>query len=143
MEESKKKPIMIAIIVVCLILAAAIALKTGTGDSSGVEGLKRGEMIWAKCSNPDCGAEYQIDKKDYFEYVQEHQDPMAQYAPPLVCKECGEESLYRAVKCPKCEIVFFRGAVTNDFADRCPECGYSQTEEGRKKAAGPTVDNKQ
>ena len=143
MEESKKKPIMIAVVVACLILAGIITFATKSGSSGGFDSIKRGEMIWVKCSNPDCGAEYQIDNKDYLEYIKEHSSPMSLVAAPLVCKECGQESVYKAVKCAKCGLVFFSGTVPNDFADRCPECSYSQTEEGRKKAAGPAVDNKQ
>ncbi|MHC4684655.1 MAG: hypothetical protein ACYTEW_10145, partial [Planctomycetota bacterium] len=62
-------------------------------------------------------------------------DPMAMVAPPVVCESCGSESVYRAEKCqnPDCAIVFFRGSVPNDFADRCPECGRSGTEESRKR----------
>ncbi len=62
-------------------------------------------------------------------------DPMAMVAPPVVCKKCGEQSVFRAEKCqnPDCGIVFLRGSVPGDFADRCPECGRSETEESRKR----------
>ena len=133
MEDSTKKTVMIGIIVVCLVLAVVIWRKTSSSGSSGIESIKRGQLIWVKCKNPDCGVEYQIEKRDYYEYLQEHQDPMSMSAPVLVCKECGKESVYRAVKCPECEVVFFYGSVPNDFGDRCPKCGYSQTEENRKK----------
>lgn len=98
-------------------------------------GLESIEMLWVKCNNPDCEAEYQTSKRGYFEYAQKHIDPMAMVAPPAVCKKCGKESIYRAEKCgnPDCGLVFFRGTVPNDFADRCPECGYSETEEIRKR----------
>ncbi len=131
MEDSKKKPIMIAIIVACIALAGVITYVSSSGGGSGIEAVERGEMMWVKCSNPDCAAEYQIDKKDYFMYIQEHQKGVA--IPPLVCKECGEESIYRAIKCQKCGIIFFYGAVRDDLVDRCPECGYSPTEEIAKK----------
>ena len=136
MEESKKKPIMIGVIVVCLALALLITFGR-RGGGGGIKDISPEEMMWVKCNNPDCKAEYQMGKQAYFKYVEEHMDPMAMVAPPVACKECGKESVYRAEKCqnPDCGIVFFRGSVPNDFADRCPECGRSETEESRKRRA--------
>ena len=126
MEDSKKKPIMIGVVVACLVLAGLITYTSRSGKT-GLEAMKSGEMIWVKCSNPDCGAEYQVDKKDYLEHLQKRQ--------PLTCKECGQDSLSRAVKCEKCGLVFFMGASGfDDFQDRCPECGYSKIEEDRERA---------
>ena len=107
-------------------------LAPGSGDT--IDSIPDEEMIWVKCNNPACKAEYQTSKKGYFKYVEEHANPMAPTPPPLVCEKCGEQSVYRAEKCmnPDCGIVFLRGAVPNDFPDRCPECGYSTTEETRK-----------
>ena len=135
MEDSKKKPIMIGVIVACLVLAGIITYATRSKEEGGIASLKRGqEMFLIKCRNPDCEHEWQMDMKDYFVYMKEHQDPMSMTAPAIVCPECGEESGYRAVKCEKCGLVFERGTVPNDFVDRCPECKYSKTEESRKKA---------
>jgi len=134
MEASKKKPIMIGVIVACLALAGIITYTTRSRETGGIGSLKRGKMTWLKCRNPGCEHEHQMDLKDYFIYMQEHQDPMSMMAPAIVCPECGEESVYRAEKCEKCGLVFERGAVPNDFADRCPECKHSKTEEARKKA---------
>ena len=135
MEESKKKPIMIAVIVMCLALAGAITYITNTRSSGTVESLKRGQLTWLKCRNPDCGYEYQMDLKDYFIYVRDHQEPMSLTAPAIVCPKCGEKSVYKAEKCEKCGLVFELGSVPPpDFADRCPECGYSKTEAKRKES---------
>lgn len=134
MEDSKKKPIMIGVVIGCLALAVVITYVTRSGESGGIESLKRGRMTWLKCRNPGCEHEYQMDLKDYFIYMQEHQDPMSMAAPAIVCPGCKEESIYRSEKCEKCGLVFERGAVPNDFADRCPECKHSKTEEARKKA---------
>ena len=91
-------------------------------------------MIWAKCR--ECGAEYETSKRDYYEYLERRnlENPNLAETPGLVCKECGKESIYRAVKCPKCGHVFFRGTSGEDRPDRCPECGHSQTEENKEKA---------
>lgn len=135
MEESKKKPIMIIVIVLCLGAAGAIFWGTGGGSGDTIDSISDEEMIWAKCNNPACKAEYQTSKKGYFKYVSDHANPMAPTAPPMVCEKCGEQSVFRAEKCmnPDCGIVFLRGTVPNDFADRCPECKRSETEEIRKK----------
>jgi hypothetical protein len=135
MEDSKKKPIMIGVIVVCLAAAGLIFYSTQSGGGGGINDIPDDKMTWVKCNNPDCKAEYQISEKEYFKSIEERLDPMAMSAPPLVCKECGKDSVYRAEKCtnPDCGVVFFRGAVPNDFADRCPECKRSETEEIRKR----------
>ena len=132
MEESKKKPIMIGVIVGCLVLAGVITVMTRSGGSGSTVQFE-GQPMWVKCNNPDCGVEYEMDMKEYFDYIQEHM--RGPVTPLLPCKQCGEESVYRAVKCPKCEHVFLYGAASDagDFFDRCPECGYSETEETRKQ----------
>ena len=135
MEDSKRKSIMIGVIVTCLVLAGIITYATRSKRAGSIESIKPGQMIWVKCRNPDCETEYQMDKKVYFKTLQEIRDPMMMTAPGLACKECGEESVYRAVKCAKCGLMFERGTVGGDFADRCPECAHSTIEETRKEAA--------
>jgi ribosomal protein L40E len=135
MEEGKKKMIMIVVIVACIAAAVIITVATHSGSSGGIESIKRGTaMYWVKCRNPKCENTWQMDKRDYFDYLEKHR--VAMTAPPIVCPKCGEESGYRAEKCGKCEFVFERGSVPNDVQDRCPKCGYSASEELRKKARG-------
>ncbi len=100
----------------------------------GIESIANSEMIWVKCNNPACKAAYQMGKRDYFKYIEEHAIPLSPSAPALFCTKCGKESIYRAEKCgnPDCGIAFFRGSIPNDFADRCPDCKRSETEEKRK-----------
>lgn len=102
--------------------------------ASGIEQLKRGVLYWVKCTNSECGHEWQMDRKDYFIYLRDHQDPMVLAAPAIECPKCGEASGYRAEKCEKCGTMFLRGSVPHDFADRCPECGHSRTEVLRREA---------
>ncbi len=101
---------------------------------SGIEEIPSSDMVWVKCLDLNCGAEYQMRKRDYFQYLVNHQDPMSIMAPAIICNKCGSESVYRAEKCAKCGLVFRRSSIPHDFADRCPECGYSTTEDMRKKA---------
>jgi len=153
MTSDKKKVAMLVIIVVCFALAGGITIYRDfkkKSVASGIETINPKEMIWVKCDNAECEAEYQTGKRDYFEYLEAHRptaeqfvammtDPNIKTATPLLCKECGQKSVYRAEKCDKCGLVFFRGTIRHDFADRCPGCGHSTTEEKRKAARrGPT-----
>ena len=115
----------------CLIAAGAIAVVNSSGRKSdkGIDHYK-GQRVWVKCKN--CGAEYQMNKAEHYSLIEEKQTGMS--IPPLTCKECGKDAIYKAVKCKKCEKVFFGGAVPNDYTDRCPDCGYSCIEQGRKTA---------
>jgi len=131
MEDSKKKPVMIGIVVACLVLAAVITYMSQSESSTGIESIDPGRMTWLKCTNPDCGAEYEVSLRSYLTFVEENIQGMS--APPMVCEQCGEESVYRAVKCEKCGLVFLRDSVPNDFSDRCPECGFSKIEDKRKQ----------
>ena len=133
-----KNTVYIIVIVACLLLAGIIGYKYSfsSGSDGGIESIPADSMIWVKCRNPACKAEYQMSERDFLEYQRENFDPLARVAPPLVCKECNEKSIYEAVKCanPSCGIVFERDSVPNDFSDRCPKCGFSKMEDDRKRA---------
>jgi len=138
MEDSKKKPIMIGVIIVCFAVAGLVFFMKGSGGSGGINSIPESNMTWVKCSNPSCKAEYEMGERAYFTAVKERANPMARASspPPLVCEKCGKDSLFRAEKCanPSCGIVFIQGiAGQNDHADRCPECGQSKIEEIRKR----------
>ena len=131
----KKKPIMIGIIVLCFVLAVAITIMTRSSGEEGIlEAIDPGLMIWVKCRNPDCGAVYEISLKEHAIFIRENRDPETGATPGMVCKECGDETVYRIEKCPKCGAAFERGSVPEDFSDRCPECGYSAEETKRKES---------
>ena len=135
MEDSKKKPIMIGVIVFCLIVAGLITFARRGGGSGGIEDIPDDKMTWVKCNNPSCKAEYEMSEKQFHLQMKERFAPMARTTPPLTCEKCGKDSLFRACKCenPSCGAVFFRDSVPNDLFDRCPECKQSATEESRKK----------
>ena len=124
MELGKKKTIMIAIVVVCLVLAAVIAISTRSEDT-GIKYLE-GKQQWLKCTNPDCGAEYSMPAKEYHKWRQENYNPGTLQVPGMECEECGEESVFAAAKCDKCGHVFFKSGAGRDYNDRCPECGTSR-----------------
>ena len=138
----KKKPIMIGIIVLCFVLAVAITIMTRSSGEEGIlEAIDPGLMIWVKCRNPDCGAVYEISLKEHAIFTSQNRDPETGIVPGMVCKECGDETVYRIEKCPKCGAAFERGSVPEDFSDRCPECGYS-AEEARRKASRRRIRNR-
>jgi predicted RNA-binding Zn-ribbon protein involved in translation (DUF1610 family) len=133
MDESKKKPLMIGIIVVCLVAAGAIFWFTRSGGGGSIDDIPDDEMTWVICLNKSCNATYQIPLKQYYKTISEATvNPMGP-PPALTCKECGKAMVYKAEKCqnPACGIVFRSGSVPNDFQDRCPKCGKSATEELR------------
>ena len=135
MEESKKKPIMIGVIVVCLVVAGLFTYAR-RGGGGGIDSIPESNMTWVKCSNPSCKAEYEMGQKAFYKGQQERLNPMARTTPPLTCEKCSKDSLFQAVKCanPACGMVFIRSiAGANDHFDRCPKCGQSETEEIRKR----------
>lgn len=126
MEQSRKKLIMISVIVVCVALAAAITYRTCHGRSGTLDDIPESEMIWVKGANKNCGAEYQMSKKEYFKDIEEHMDPMVMTAPPLICKKCGEPSIYRAEKCEKCGKVFSGGVLLTILQTAAPNAGIAK-----------------
>ncbi|MFA5251104.1 MAG: hypothetical protein WC454_00765 [Phycisphaerae bacterium] len=135
MEESKKKIIMIGIIVACIVAAIVITVATqSSGD--GVDSLRRGQaMVWIKCRSPKCENTWQMDKKDYFEYLEKNRSGMT--VPGIACPKCNEVSGYRAEKCAKCDTIFER-VTGSSVIDKCPKCGYSKLEDMTNKARGNT-----
>ena len=141
MEDSRKKPIMIAVIVVCLGVAGAVTYLRSGGSGGGIESIPDAVKTWVKCNNPECKTEYEMSEKEYFKEIQQRLNPAAMLSTPaLVCQKCGKQSVFKAYKCgnPSCNTVFFANSVPNDFPDRCPVCKRSETEEIRKarKAGG-------
>lgn len=132
MAENMKKPILIAIVVLCIVAGGAVTLVSRSGRS-GIPKSFATEMTWVKCRNPQCGTEYQITKKEYFLYVEKNQDWRSAGAPALTCQKCGEPGIYRAVKCESCGLVFEMGSVPLDYQDRCPECKFSKLEQNKKQ----------
>jgi len=126
-----KKKILLIALACCLLLVVGIIWVTSSENLTGIPDLK-GEMTWVKCSNPDCGISYEMPLRDYYQLVDKKQKEAG--GMNIVCKKCGKESLFKAVKCEKCQVVFFYvfGSV-EDYADRCPECGFSKLEDASKK----------
>lgn len=139
---NKKKRIQVAIIVVCLSATIMVIAYHLTGGPIG-DTWEKGDVWLLLCRK--CRESWQMRRRDYFKYLAKHEDPNLLLPPGVVCPDCGEDGGYRAEKCGKCELIFIRGTAQNDFADRCPECGYSKTERLRKEArkqVGKSTDNR-
>jgi hypothetical protein len=128
-----------------LFLAAWDLAANGKGVSEeterryGVESIPLHRKTWVMCRNSDCEHKRHMPLREYYmaieAYVKEHPEAMmASAAPGLPCEKCGEQSAYKAVKCPNCALVFETGWKRGDFEDRCPNCGRSQIEVDRKRA---------
>ena len=129
---------MIGLIVGSLVLAGAITLWTSGSGSEGLKGIPEDEMQWVTCRNKDCGTNYEMQKRKYYgqlDEIQKQSKEMLLLTPPLICEKCGKESLYKAFKCLKCELVFEGPIKRGDYEDRCPKCAYSDSERRRKEKA--------
>jgi hypothetical protein len=139
MDESKK-PILIGVIVACFVGAGGITVLTRQKGSGGINTIPADAITWVKCRKPGCEAEYDISTREYYSALEarREENPTMLMEPTLICRECNDESLYRAAKCTKCGLVFEVGWKRGDFEDRCPKqgCGFSQIEADRKAAAG-------
>jgi hypothetical protein len=132
MEARKKRRIMILIIVVCFATAGLLAYSSLSERICDWTTIPANEKVWLLCGG--CELSWEMGMREYYEYLAKHQNPLSMEQPGVLCGGCGEEGGYRAEKCGKCGLIFGRGSVAHDFADRCPECGFSGAEESRKDA---------
>jgi phage FluMu protein Com len=121
------------VIVICVLVAAVVFVKTHSGHVNGIDSIPESEKTWVKCVQ--CGAAYQMSEREYYRQIEDrmraHPTPMT-VTPRLTCAKCGKDGIVRAVRCEKCGEIFVQRSVPADFEDRCPKCGYSKTEAGRK-----------
>ena len=122
----EKKQVSIFIIVACLVVAVLIMLFT-RNKATGIESIKSGNLIWTICNSADCGANSQMEKRDYYAFVQEarKQYAMSTMDVPIKCTECEEMSVVKAMKCANCGTVFQDIFVLGGSPDRCPECAQN------------------
>jgi DNA-directed RNA polymerase subunit RPC12/RpoP len=131
MQEKQLKIALIVSVSLTGLLVAGFVIESfsGPGDDDIGEASRAGG-IWMLCDNPDCEAAYEISEEEFAELMRGKGRPgpgmMGQLA--FVCRECGQETAYRGMKCPKCGALFIRESIDGDYADRCPDCGYSAME---------------
>jgi hypothetical protein len=119
---------------ICIVAAVVITISIVVQRHQMISCTGRGSTIWVICTNQDCEEAYQKDRGEWLSLIPEDVEPITRPEPVMVCKQCGKQTVYRAVKCQKCGLVFQRGSVPNDFSDRCPGCAYSYIEQMRKEA---------
>jgi len=130
MDEAKRKPIMIGIIVVCLGVAAYITFRSGGGVKP-IEEVPEDATITMKCVNIKCNAVFEMSLREYRDFQKEHIEK--ETTPGVTCQSCGKPSAFEAMICSKCGHVFMSGeSGRGDFPDRCPKCKYSAREEAQK-----------
>ena len=135
MEDSRKKPIMIAVIVICFGAAAAITFRGRGGGSE----VPSDATVWLKCANRECGDTREMNAREYHKYMRENMSGDLEGDPAMTCEKCGKQSVFEAVKCinESCGYIFFKNeAGPRDYADRCPKCKVSAFEESRKPTGG-------
>jgi len=129
---------MLGLIVGCLFSAGLVTLLLRP-RRGGIPKRFANEQILVKCRDPNCGSVYKANKYEYYEYIEKNTELWALEAPGLVCKDCGKKTVYEAIKCENCGLVFEAYSVPRDFRDRCPRCGHSRIEEARKRAGSSKV----
>ncbi|MCK5565479.1 MAG: hypothetical protein KAJ07_09555 [Planctomycetes bacterium] len=132
MDEDKKQKVMIGMVVGCLVLVAALNIPRFFKGGSKVSVSDTVTLI---CLNPECGADSEITREEYQESIQNSSMGMGpmQMAGPIECPKCKEISAARGLKCKKCSNVFMLQYGSDDYPDRCPECGYSDIENRRSE----------
>ena len=134
MDEDKKKPIMIGLIVGSIVLAGVVTMMTRDTGSEGINSIPEGKIQWVTCRNDKCGTNYEMQMREYYRQLDEatkKSSTMMMVASALICEKCGEESIYKAFKCVKCAEVFEGNIKKGDFEDRCPKCAYSDIKRRR------------
>ena len=70
-----------------------------------------------KCTAPDCGKEFTIDRADLRDY------PRGEHGEGYRCKKCGRFTARLAVHCPQCGRYFVPANPNNS---RCPYCNTGE-----------------
>jgi len=119
MEDSKKKLVMILVVVACLGIAGAVTVMRsgGTSGQTQTESV-RGQMLLLKCRN--CGHTFEVDKAQYYDYLKANAGPGV--SPGYPCPQCKKKAAYQAIKCKNCGYIFERGVVEGEDRTTCPKC---------------------
>lgn len=136
-EKQLKIALLVSVAVTALLMVGFVIESFTDSGSGGITDSIRGGGIWMLCDNPDCEASYEVTQEEFRELLRSKGQiilgpgVMSQLA--FICKECGQETAYRGMECPKCGALFIEEEEMGDYPDRCPECDYSATEEKIRK----------
>jgi DNA-directed RNA polymerase subunit RPC12/RpoP len=129
MDDAMKKKISIGIAVGCITLAVIITVATNRSGSVGPVTPTGSATLM--CTNPQCGAVFEMERKDLAKSDGEIGGTAG--PPTYKCPKCGQMSARIAMKCAKCGNVFISDYQNLETGDKCPKCGYSALEEAKKK----------
>lgn len=88
------------------------------------------EKVRLLCKNPVCRYRFQMNRQEV-----EGKMPVRPGVeiPVFKCPKCEQNSAYIETTCEKCGNIFVLSyQQKNDYADRCPKCGFSKFEEAVK-----------
>jgi len=132
-EKQLKIALLVSVAVTALLMVGFVIESFTDSGGGGAIGSTRGGGIWMLCENPDCQAAYEVTDEEFRELLASKGQilfgPGVMSRLTFICKECGQETTYRGMQCQQCGALFIPEDGTGDYPDRCPECGYSATEE--------------
>ncbi len=99
------------LITIGLLQALVVGLTPGGTDQAFVEATPTA-TLYVACTNPDCHAAYTITREmDFADW-------------PLTCRDCGQQTVYRADRCKTCGKWF---ATPPGATPACPHCAKPDT----------------
>lgn len=136
-EKQLKIALLVSVAVTALLIVGFVIESLTNSSGGGITSSTRSGGIWMLCDNPDCEAAYEVTQEEFNELLKSKGQiifgPGVMSRLTFICKECGQETAHRGMECQKCGALFIPEDGTGDYPDRCPECGYSATEEKIKK----------
>jgi predicted RNA-binding Zn-ribbon protein involved in translation (DUF1610 family) len=132
MDEDRKKPVMLVLVVACLALAGGITYWTHFRSSGSSEQNVEVRPVYLKCQS--CGYTLETNTNDMWNAIDRSQVGHDSEGMPLYpCPKCGKVAMVSADKCPKCGEIFVPNYDNpRGYPDRCPKCGYSALAEQAK-----------
>ncbi len=118
----KYAPAALAILIVVAGIWTWVGARQAGGSASG--GFR------VKCSRPDCGREFVIDRDDLRDY------PRGPQGEGLLCKKCDRFSARIAVHCPRCGRWFIPDPSSPTAG--CPQCFPPPPSRPARPEAPPT-----
>jgi len=127
MDEDKARLVKIIFSIACVVIAVTLFFVLNKPLGGGAGGDRNTKYLL--CTNEECGASQKLTKDEYYDLLVQAGSPRMVMNMAFICSTCGEETAYKADKCIKCQTIFLQDLETDDYSDRCPDCGHSKEEE--------------
>lgn len=119
----------VALVVICLVLAAVIVYFTW-GDSEDIPtGSVESSTNW-KCAA--CGHQFKLTDNEFYQQLQNSPNGNS----PLICPKCAKRDAWMVALCPKCHEWYY-GVGKPGETGMCPKCSPAPKEETRDDNSGP------